>query len=171
MLLSDYVKEENIIADFSGDDKNILLKEMGEILASSGDITDKESFIDGIMKREEIESTAIGNGIAIPHAKGDYCKHLTISIGRSKKGIEFVALDGKPVHLVFMIAAPTEAKKEYLQVIAKIARFLKNESNRKALSDAETSDRILQIIGDFDASFPGVETVRTKDGRVIHREM
>lgn len=171
MLLSDYVKIENIIYDFEGEDKNILIKEMGDILTASGEVTDEDDFIDGIIKREEVESTAIGNGIAIPHSRGEFCKHLAISIGRSKKGIDFNALDGKPVHIVFMIAAPEEAKKEYLQVIAKIARFLKSENNKKRILDANTKDDILQVIGDFDASFPGVETVKTKDGRVIHKEM
>ena len=171
MLLSDYVKIENIIYDFEGEDKNILIKEMGGILTASGEVADEDDFIDGIIKREDVESTAIGNGIAIPHTRGEFCKHLAISIGMSKKGIDFNALDGKPVHIVFMIAAPEEARKEYLQVIAKIARFLKSENNKKRILDANTKDDILQVIGDFDASFPGVETVKTKDGRVIHKEM
>ncbi|MCK4584281.1 PTS sugar transporter subunit IIA [candidate division WOR-3 bacterium] len=171
MLLSDYVKIENIIPDFEGDDKNTLIREMGEVLTASEEVTDEGDFIDGIIKREEVESTAIGNGIAIPHTRGEFCKHLAISIGISKKGIDFDALDGKPVHIVFMIAAPEEARKEYLQVIAKIARFLKSENNKKKILDAKTKDEILQVIGDFDASFPGVETVKTKDGRVIHKEM
>ncbi|TET24857.1 MAG: PTS sugar transporter subunit IIA [Candidatus Cloacimonadota bacterium] len=171
MLLSDYVKADTIIAEFTGADKQSTIKEMVNLLASSGDITESEQFLEGIMEREDIESTAIGNGIAIPHARGPYSKNLAISIGKSKQGIDFNALDGNPVHLVFMIAAPTEAKKEYLQVIAKIARFLKNEANRKIIVDAETKEQILQVIGDFDASYPGVETVKTKDGRVIHKEM
>ena len=171
MLLSDYVKGENIIIDFKGDDKNTLIKEMSEVLTVSGGVIGKEEFIEGIMKREEIESTAIGNGVAIPHTRGEFCKQLTISIAKIKEGIDFNAIDEKPVYLVFMIAAPAEAKKEYLQVIAKIARFLKSENNKKKILDANTKDDVLQVIGDFDASFPGVETVKTKDGRVIHKEM
>ena len=96
---------------------------------------------------------------------------MTISIAKIKEGIDFNAIDEKSVYLVFMIAAPAEAKKEYLQVIAKIARFLKSENNKKKILDANTKDDVLQVIGDFDASFPGVETVKTKDGRVIHKEM
>lgn len=171
MLLSDYVKEENIIPDFAGDDKISIIKEMVEVLRACEEVTDKEGFLDGIMKREEIESTAIGNGIAIPHTRGKFCKALSISIGKSKKGIDFNALDGKPVHLVFMIAAPETAKKEYLQVIAKIARFLRSEDNKKKILDAETKGKILRVINDFDSTFPGVEMVKTKDGRVIHKEM
>jgi PTS system fructose-specific IIC component len=171
MLLEEFVKKENIIIQFSGTDKQSIIEEMGESLRSSGDISDKESFIDGILKREEVESTAIGNGIAIPHTRGECSKNLSICIGKSREGIEFNALDGKPVNIVFMIAAPGDAKKQYLQVIAKIARFLKREENRQKILEATTEEEVLKIIGDFDASCPGVETVKTKDGRVIHKEM
>ena len=171
MLLEDFVKEETVIAEFSGTDKESVIHQMCETLAASTAVSDKEAFIKGILGREEVESTAIGNGIAIPHTRGACCTHLAISVGCSKEGIEFNALDGKPVHIVFMIAAPQEAKKEYLQVIAKIARFLKHEGNRTLLIEADSKEKILSIIGDFDASCPGVETVKTKDGRVIHREM
>jgi fructose-specific phosphotransferase system IIA component len=171
MLLEDFVKEETIIAELPATDKESIILKMSETLVTSGAVSDKDAFVKGILGREEVESTAIGNGIAIPHTRGTCCVHLAISVGRSKEGIEFNALDGKPVYIIFMIAAPQEAKKEYLQVIAKIARFLKHEENRKLLAEAETKEKILSIIGDFDASCPGVETVKTKDGRVIHREM
>lgn len=171
MLLEDFVKGETVIPELSATDKESIIRQMSETLAESGAVSDKNAFIEGILNREAVESTAIGNGIAIPHTRGDFCAHLAISVGRSKTGIEFNALDGKSVHMVFMIAAPQEAKKEYLQVIAKIARFLKHEENRKLLLDAETKEEILTIIGNFDASCPGVETVKTKDGRVIHKEM
>lgn len=171
MLLEDFVKEETIIADLSASDKESAIRQMAGTLAASGAVSDEKAFIKGIMAREDIESTAIGNGIAIPHTRGGCCTRLAISVGRSKEGIEFNALDGKPVFIVFMIAAPQEAKKEYLQVIAKIARFLKHGQNRELIREADTTETILSVIGDFDASCPGVETVRTKDGRVIHREM
>jgi fructose-specific phosphotransferase system IIA component len=171
MLLSNYVKKENIILDFSENDKNLIIKEMAEVLANNNGISDKDNFVEGVIKREEVESTAIGNGIAIPHTRGDFCHHLTIGIGRSKNGLDFNAIDGKPVHLIFMIAAPESAKKEYLQIIAKIARFLKSEKNRKSILEAESEDAIIQAIGDFDARCPGVERIKTKDGRVIYKEM
>jgi len=171
MLLSNYVKNQNIISELSGEDKDGVIKEMGNCLATIGDVTNKEELIDGMLKREEIESTAIGNGIAIPHTRGEFCKNLLVCIARSKQGVDFNAIDGKPVFLIFMIAAPETAKKEYLQVIAKIARFLKSENNKKNILYAETKDAILQVIGDFDATFPGVEKVTTKDGRVIYKEM
>lgn len=171
MLLEDFVKEENIIIELSAKDKKSAIYEICEALAASGVITDKDEFARGILAREGIESTAIGNGIAIPHTRSASCKKLSICVARSSGGIEFGALDGNSVYIIFMIAAPQEAKKEYLQVIAKIARFLKREENRQNLMEAETKEKVLSIIGDFDASCPGVETVKTKDGRVIHREM
>ncbi len=171
MLLEDFVKEENIITELSAKDKKSAIYEMCDALAASGTISDKDEFARGILAREEVESTAIGNGIAIPHTRSASCTNLSICVASSKEGIEFSALDGKPVYTIFMIAAPQESKKEYLQVIAKIARFLKHETNRKQLIEAATTKDVLGIIGDFDASCPGVETVKTKDGRVIHKEM
>jgi PTS system fructose-specific IIC component len=171
MLLEDFIRKETIIPSLSGKDKMSIIREMCETLARSGVVTDKDELLRGMQNREEVESTAIGHGIAIPHARSSSCKELAICVGRSTGGIEFNALDGKPVHIVFMIASPHEAKKEYLQVIAKIARFLKHEENRKQLLESNSGEDMLAIIGDFDASCPGVETVKTKDGRVIHREM
>jgi len=171
MLLSDYVKKENIISELEAVDKNSIVKEMGEVLAKSGDITDKDTFIQGIITREEVESTAVGDGIAIPHTRGEFCKQLSVSIGRSTTGVDFGAIDSKPVYIIFMIAAPELANKQYLQVIAKIARFLRHPDNKKAIMDAPDAASILDVIIDFDSKFPGVETVKTKDGRVIHKEM
>jgi fructose-specific phosphotransferase system IIA component len=171
MLLESFIKKDTIIPELRATDKKAIIREMCENLAESGAVSDKDAFIEGILAREAVESTAIGNGIAIPHTRGVFCSELAIGVGRSEEGIEFNALDGKPVHIVFMIAAPQDAKKEYLQVIAKIARFLKNEENRRLLVEANTKEHMLSIIGDFDASCPGVETIKTKDGRVIHKEM
>lgn len=171
MFLSDYVKKRNIILDLKGNDKNSIIKEMAQVLMDSGDVTDKESFVDGIMKREEIESTAIGKGIAIPHTRGEFCDHLSIALGRTKEGIDFKALDGKPVYFILMITAPITVQKEYLQVIAKVARFLKSEDNKKRILEAKTKEELFQVIKDFDARFPGAESVKTKDGRVVHKEM
>ncbi len=171
MLLSDYVKKENIISELQGAEKNSIITEMGNLLARSGAVTDKDAFIQAIIVREEIESTAVGEGIAIPHTRGQFCKQLSVSIGRSKNGVDFGALDSKLVYLIFMIAAPEEANKQYLQVIAKIARFLRHPDNKQAMMDADDAARIFDVIVDFDSKFPGVETVKTKDGRVIHKEM
>ena len=171
MFLSDYIAEDTIALELRGEDKKSIIEKMAQILTDAKKINNKDVFIEGIQKREEIESTAIGNGIAIPHTRGDFCDRIAVCLGRINKGVNFNALDGKPVYIIFMIAAPTTAQKEYLQLIAKVARFLRAENNRKRILRAGNKEEIIQVIKDFDAKFPGRESVKTKDGRVIHKEM
>lgn len=170
LTLQQFMDEHLIICNLKSKDKHGIIEEMVEALTKRNVITDRPSFTDAIRKREELESTAIGNGIAIPHARTGGVAKLQVCLGKSEKGFDFRSADGKPVFIIFMIAAPLEIRKEYLQIVAKIARLAKNETLRRAILMAKDTGQIWKVIKDFDALLPEEIQVKTKSGRVVHQD-
>ncbi len=168
VTLSELVQRDLIITELKSREKQGVIKEMIAPFPQAGVVESKEAFLEAIEKREEIESTAIGNGIAIPHGRSTGVKRMAIGIGRSNQGVDFEALDAQPVHLIFMIAAPPSARQEYLQTVAKVARLLKSKPWKEKLLKARTVDDLLQVIQEFDLKFRGEIRVKPKEGRVIH---
>ncbi len=169
MLLQELIDEDLLNPELLAEEKNRVIEELAELFVKNSTVKNKDEFIADIKKREDIESTGIGNGVAIPHARSNSVNKLRVAFGRSIQGIDFKALDRKPVKLIFMIAAPTEARKEYLQAIAKIARFLKSETLKGALLRATSRKAMMDIIRDFDGVLPESLKVETKEGRVIYK--
>jgi PTS system nitrogen regulatory IIA component len=170
LSLRNYIKEDLIIFNLESQDKKDVINELIEFLVKKKIIEQGASFLEKILKREELESTAIGKGIAIPHGRSKKVKDLCVIIAKSKKGVNFQSLDGKPVFVIFMIVAPVGVRKEYLQIIAKLARLSKNASFREKLIKAENSHEVMSIIKDFDIFLPEEIEVKTKNGRVIHQD-
>ncbi len=170
MLLSDLIDGDLIKLEIESTKKEDIIKEMVELFEKKGVIGDKRKVIDAVMQREQIESTAIGEGIAIPHCRSSEVKELKVALGISRKGVDFEALDGKPVYVIFMILAPEKARKEYIQTVAKIARLLKSKIMREALKKATSEDDIIKVIADFDGIAPEEVKVKMKKGRVIYKQ-
>ncbi|MFH1006200.1 MAG: PTS sugar transporter subunit IIA [Candidatus Latescibacterota bacterium] len=170
MKLSELITEKLVISSIEPCEKKVdVLKAFVRLFAQAGLVGDAEECLYAIRQREQIESTAIGEGVAIPHGRSETVKKLAIAFGRSKEGIAFDALDKKPVHLLFMIVSPTDAQGGYLQAVAKIARLLKNKALKVRLMEAETPEDAMAVIRDFDGRVaPDIE-VETREGRVIHR--
>jgi len=145
--LSEMITKDRIV-DIKGKSKQDVLKELVDVIAKAPEVTDKNDFYISIMKREKIMSTGIGIGLAVPHVKIDSVKDFVMAIGRTKEGIDFDSLDGKPVHLVIMIGANTEQRDDYLKVLAKISLLLKNADFREKLTHALTADEIMQLLED-----------------------
>jgi fructose-specific phosphotransferase system IIA component len=133
------------IKDIEGRDKKSALKEMAELMGTSPKVTDAAAFEKAIFEREEILSTGIGFGIAIPHAKVDAVKDFVIAIGRSHRGIEFESFDHMPVTIIVMIGASAKQKDDYVRILAKVSRLLKSEEKRNAILAAENSHEILDV--------------------------
>ena len=163
-----YKRQELIKTDLKSKDKWSIIEELAQLFVDAGYVEDKNEFVNALRRREEIESTAIGDGIAIPHARSEAVKELHVAFGRAKDGVNFDALDKKPVHLIFMIAAPQNVRKEYLQAVAKVARLLKSQVMKKALLNANTVDEVMRIIMDFDGVAPEQVKIKTKEGRVVY---
>jgi len=170
MLLQELIDENLINVNLKSETKDVVIGKMVDLLIKEGIISNEQEFIDVIKKRENIESTAIGDGIAIPHGRSPQVRNLSVVFARSKEGVDFSSLDKKPVHLIFMIAAPQEARKEYLQAVAKIARLLKSNVMKEMLLKADNPSKVMDILKEFDHAAPGELLIETKEGRVIYKK-
>ena len=127
-------------------DKKEALTEICDLMASADSVTDSEELKDAIFDRENIISTSIGLGIAIPHVRLKSVTEMTIAVGIVKGGIDYQSFDDQPVNIIIMIAAPEGAHREYLSVLAKIALLLKNPALRKSILKAESPQDIYEVL-------------------------
>lgn len=144
--LLDFLPETATIVDLQSQTKKEVLKELVTILAEAHKIKKPESILNALVEREELGSTGIGQGIAIPHGKSDSVTQVVAALGISKKGIDFDALDGESVYLFFMLIAPSNASGIHLKVLAKISRLLKDKFFRQALREAKAPSDIIKLI-------------------------
>ncbi|SJZ56453.1 PTS system, fructose-specific IIC component [Pilibacter termitis] len=145
MNIKDLLAKEVMILDLQAADKRSAIDEMVEQLKNKGKITDVETFKAGILAREEQTTTGLGDGIAMPHAKNAAVKEATILFAKSKNGVNYEALDGLPVHLFFMIAAPENANDTHLQALAELSQFLMREGFIEQLKNVQTEDEVLAL--------------------------
>ena len=146
LKISEFLKPESIIMQMKSRDKIAALKELVDNLVENKAVENGEEFQKALAKRENLESTGIGDGIAIPHARTDAVKDLILAFARSEEGVDFSAIDGRPSHLIFLIASPENKKSEYIMALAKLSRLLRKQEVRQLLKKAGDPDEILSII-------------------------
>jgi len=146
MKMSEIIEEKNIIPDLKAKDKNGVLEELAEVVSNREPSISKRDLVRVLIERERLGSTGIGDGVAIPHGKMNGIKHPLISFGRSNKGLDFDSMDGQTAYLFFLLVAPENSSSVHLQVLAKIAKILKNGNIRKNLMEARTKEEIYQTI-------------------------
>lgn len=144
--ISELLIAELIKLNLTSKDKEGVLKELAEMVHKAGKVSDKDAFLGSLMKRENLESTGIGKGLAIPHARTDTVDGVVMAFARSKEGIDFQSLDSKPAHLVFLIASPEREKSAYIKALARISRLLRKDSFRQQLINAESPQEVIQLI-------------------------
>jgi mannitol/fructose-specific phosphotransferase system IIA component (Ntr-type) len=145
MPLRDYLAPESIRLGLTGTSPEEALV---ELVDTFGLPTDARSTVERLLRRrEEIGSTGVGHGVAIPHTRCLIVDRLRLAYGHSAQGIEWHAIDGKPVHHIFLIAAPTnEGGDRYLPVLGKVAQFAKEPEVLKALSAFERPEQVLDLM-------------------------
>ncbi len=146
LKISDYLKLEAIIMEIKAKEKIAAINELVEHMVAKKLVSDGKAFIKALAKRENLESTGIGDGIAIPHARTDAVQDLILAFARSPKGIDFSSIDGKPSHIIFLIASPEGKKSEYIMALAKLSRLLRKHPVRELLRDAKDPTEIMEII-------------------------
>lgn len=124
MNINDLLIKDVMIMDLQATDKKGAIDEMVQKLYDGGRISDIDTYKEGILKREAQTSTGLGDGIAMPHAKNSAVKEPTVLFAKSKKGVDYEALDGQPTYLFFMIAAPEGANDTHLQALAAFLDYL-----------------------------------------------
>ena len=150
MKISDYISEKTICLDLKNTTKESTIKELAELLKDAEEVTAFNTFLEDVFAREKLCSTAIGNEIAIPHARTDAVNNIIIAFGRSINGANFNEPDNKPAKLIFLMGTPKKDINKYLQVLAHLTRLLKKESFHQRLLDAENKAEILNAIREIE---------------------
>jgi PTS system nitrogen regulatory IIA component len=153
MRIMDILPKKSIIPDLKGKTKKQVLEELIEALLQEKPELDRERLMAVLLERERLGSTGIGDGIAIPHGKLKDLDKLVLSFGKSALGVDFESMDGKPVHIFFLLVAPENCTGIHLRALARIARLLKNTAVRKRLASVSTQDEIYAVIQQEDDEF------------------
>lgn len=153
MKLPEIIEENNVIPELRAKDKKGVLEELAEAISRHEPSIDKGALVKVLVERERLGSTGIGDGVAIPHGKMNGVSRPIISFGRSKQGLDFDSMDGQPAHLFFLLIAPEDSSSVHLQVLAKIAKILKNRDFRKKLMEPGTKKELYQRIVQTDEEF------------------
>jgi mannitol/fructose-specific phosphotransferase system IIA component (Ntr-type) len=134
------------VGDLRGKTKDEVLAEMVALVRSSDAVEDAAALLSAVRERERVLSTGIGLGIAIPHAKIPGVSRFVVAVGRHRAGIDFDAIDGRPVHLVVLIAGPQDAQDRYLRLLARLSQRLKQEEVRRRILAAASPAEIATIL-------------------------
>ncbi len=147
MSLIDYINADAIMLDVQESDKEALLSKMLERLDSCELLENREGAENAIMAREQLMSTGVGNGVAIPHAKTDAVKAIRLTVATIKNGIAYKSVDNKPVFVVFMLLSPRNAASDNLKVLTSIAKLLRDNPNfLEKLIKADTASEFIELI-------------------------
>lgn len=152
MKFADFVAVDAIKADLAADDKEGVIRELAGALVAAGEIAeeDLEGIVSAIMKREELGSTGIGRGVAVPHTKHASVEKLVGTVGVSGAGVEFASLDGEKVQLFFLLVSPPDRPGDHLRALENISRQLRDEMFCKFLKQAKTSGDIRTLLDEAD---------------------
>ena len=153
MKITDFLSVQTVIPALANREKNAVLEEVADGLASSHPPLDKNRVLQVLLDRERISTTAIGEGVAIPHGKLPDVDRVIGVFARSFEGVDFASLDGAPTHLFFALIAPENAAADHLKALARISLLLKDEIFRRQLMEAKTSQQIFQTIVEEDQKF------------------
>lgn len=146
MKITELLIKERMNLDLQSVTKEDVINELAEMFLSTGIIDDLEGFKGEIKNREALSSTALEEGIAIPHAKTKYVKKPALAFGRSKKGIDYESLDGEPSTIFFMIAAPEDANNAHIETLARLTQMLLDTDFRTNILEMGTKEEILDLI-------------------------
>lgn len=152
MKFCDFVKASAIRAEIVAQDKEGVIRELVGSLVTAGmlDAESQTSIVEAIMKREELGSTGIGRGIAVPHTKHPSVDRLVGTVGVSQEGVDFKSLDGEKVHLFFLLVSPPDRPGDHLRALENISRQLRDETFCRFLKQSKSSDDIQQLLEEAD---------------------
>src|SRR5690606_30381877 len=146
MRLTEILKPQNIKVPLEAKVKTDAIKELVNLLASNGDITDPKKVLDAVLEREATRTTGIGNGLAIPHGKCTGTSNLVMAIGKAATPIDFQAIDGRPVSLIWLLSSPPDKTGPHIHALARISRLMTIDKIRQALAAANTAQEIFDAI-------------------------
>ena len=146
MRLTDILKPENIKVPLTSTTKTDAIGELVTLLAQNKAITDPKKVLDSVLDREATRTTGIGNGLAIPHGKCTGTADLVMAIGKAGTPIDFQAIDGRPVTLIWLLTSPPDKTGPHIHALARISRLMTIDRFRQALNQAKTSQEVYDTI-------------------------
>jgi len=152
MKFSDFVSTQSICAELSSNNKVSVISELVDSLVRAGDISeaDRDDIVKAIMKREDLGSTGIGRGIAVPHTKHPSVAKLVGTVGVSSQGVDFESLDGEKVQLFFLLVSPPDRPGDHLRALENISRQLRDETFCRFLKQSKSAEDIVQLLEEAD---------------------
>ena len=154
MKIQDLLRKDVMLLDLQATEKKAVIEEMIQSLVNHGYVTDFETFKEGILARESLTSTGLGDGIAMPHSKNAAVKEATVLFAKSNKGVDYESLDGQPTDLFFMIAAPEGANDTHLAALAELSQYLMKDGFADKLRQVTSPDQVIEL---FDQASEKVE--------------
>jgi fructose-specific phosphotransferase system IIA component len=146
MRLTEILKPENIKVPLAATTKMDAIAELVTLLAENKSITDAKKVLDAVLDREATRTTGIGNGLAIPHGKCTGTNDLVMAIGKAAAPVDFQAIDGRPVTLIWLLTSPPDKTGPHIHALARISRLMTVDKFRQALNAAQTSQDVYDII-------------------------
>ncbi len=146
MRLTEILKPANIKLAMIATTKNAAIGELVDLLKANGEATDAKKVLDSVLEREATRTTGIGSGLAIPHGKCMGVDHLVMAIGRPETPIDFQAIDGRPVSLIWLLASPPDKTGPHIHALARISRLMTMDKFRQSLAGAKTSQEMFDLI-------------------------
>jgi len=153
MKILDILNEGSIVADLRGRTKIDVLNELAAAVAENHPGISQARLVDVLLEREKLGSTAIGEGIAIPHGKLSNLESVIAAFGRSREGIDFASLDGGPTRLFFLLVAPEDSSGAHLKALARVSRLLRNKEFRDRLLEASDREALFAAIREEDGKY------------------
>lgn len=152
MKFADFICRETIIAQMDAMTKEGAIREMVQSLCKAGKVAEDEyeSIVKAILKREELGTTGIGRGVAVPHTKHPSVDHLVGAVAVSPQGVNFASLDGEVVHLFFLLVSPPDRPGPHLRALENIARQLRDDTFCRFLKQAKSVENIQQLLDEAD---------------------
>ena len=145
MKIQDLLRKDVMLLDLQATEKTAVIEEMIKSLVDHGYVTDFETFKEGILAREALTSTGLGDGIAMPHSKTAAVKEATVLFAKSNKGVDYESLDGQATDLFFMIAAPEGANDTHLAALAELSQYLMKDGFADKLRQATSADQVIEL--------------------------
>src|SRR5690349_12071945 len=153
MKIVDLIRRDMVVPVLHGTDKRGILEELASYMAEHHPRIDRATLSKVLIEREQLASTAIGEGVAIPHGKLGALGEIVACLGRAPGGVDFDSMDGQPTFLFFVLVAPDSSTGQHLKALARISRVFKDPEFRKRLLAAKDAEAMYHVVADEDAKY------------------
>lgn len=151
MQISDFLTSDTVAVDLMAEDKNDLIESMIRLLASHGDVTDLDEVRRAVIERENMMSTGVGKGLALPHAKCEAVTDTVAALATLKNPVEYGSIDDEPVRIAFLLVGTPDAKSQHVKVLSRVSRLMNRKSIRSELLSSTSPSELLDIFREAEA--------------------